>query len=158
MTAIVAICSKLAGSSTVPRKRTPRITAASFLGSGMATSLVSVFLPMSGHMKVAIPEDYSKVFFWFLGTFSHDLPVRAAGRACPCDNWTVEKQSSRTGPHVYSTTGLPAVAMDALHERVADRFPTCDRPGGRPPVLLCRQEVQISMMCTRRNRIQGRIC
>ena len=53
MTAIVAICSKLAGSSTVPRKRTPRITAASFLGSGMATSLVSVFLPMSGHMKVA---------------------------------------------------------------------------------------------------------
>ena len=50
------------------------------------------------------------------------------------------------------------MAMDALYERIADRFPTLDRPGGRPPVLLWRQEVQISMMCTRRNRIQGRIC
>ena len=67
------------------------------------------------------------------------------------------KKSSRTGPHVYSTTGLPAVAMDALHERVADRFPTCDRPGGRPPVLLWRQEVQISIMDIRRNRTQAEL-
>ena len=80
-----------------------------------------------------------------------------AGRACSCDNWTVEKQSSRTGPHVYSTTGLPAVAMDALHERVAGRFPTCDGPGGRPPVLLWRQEVQISIMDIRRNRTQAEL-
>ena len=58
---------------------------------------------------------------------------------------------------MYSTTGLPAVAMDALHERVAGRFPTCDRPGGRPPVLLWRQEVQISIMDIRRNRTQAEL-
>ena len=58
---------------------------------------------------------------------------------------------------MYSTTGFPAVAMDALHERVADRFPTCDRPGGRPPVLFWRQEVQISIMDIRRNRTQAEL-
>ena len=55
---------------------------------------------------------------------------------------------------MYSATGLPAVAMDALYERIAGRFPTCDGPGGRPPVLLWRQEVQISVTDIRRNRTQ----
>lgn len=49
----VVTCPKLVGSSTQPRRSAPRTTAASSLGSGVATISVSVLLPMSGNMEVA---------------------------------------------------------------------------------------------------------